>query len=440
MAKQLKILVIGGGGREHALCWALSKSPQVREIVCTPGNAGISDVARVISHPDRSHRALVELARQEAIDLTIVGPEQPLADGIVDDFQAAGLRIFGPTKAAAQLESSKAFAKEFMRRHAIPTAPFQIFDNSDDALRFVAGSEGPLVVKADGLAAGKGVVVCRSRDEAQTAVRTIMVERPFGTAGDKVIIERALVGEELSVMAFADGTRAVAMIPARDYKRLEDGDQGPNTGGMGAYAPARTIEDDVLDEIVERILNRTVEGMRADGIPFTGILYAGLMITEGGPKVLEYNCRFGDPETEVVLPLLKTDLVDAIGASLAGQLQMEPLEWRDEYCAGVILTARGYPGRYEGAVPIDGNTATEQGNIFCFHGGTTRDAAGKLVSSGGRILGVYARSSSHEGAVASAYSALDRIRIKNAHHRTDIGLRTKRIMRPRRLDAGARRS
>ena len=439
MAKQLKVLVIGGGGREHALCWSLSRSPQVREILCTPGNAGIADVAKVVTVADKSNKGMVEFAKHESIDLTVVGPEQPLAEGIVDDFQAAGLRIFGPTKAAAQLESSKAFAKEFMRRHAIPTAPFQVFDKSDEAIRFIAGSDGPLVVKADGLAGGKGVVVCRTRDEAQAAVKTIMDERLYGAAGDRIVIERALSGEELSVMAFADGTRAVAMIPARDYKRLEDGDKGPNTGGMGAYAPARTVEDDVLEEIGERILNRAVEGMRDDGIPFSGILYAGLMITEAGPKVLEFNCRFGDPETEVVLPLLKTDLVDAIGAALAGQLQMEPLEWRDEYCAGVVLTARGYPSRYEGGVPIDGNTATEQGNVFCFHGGTTRDAAGKLVSSGGRILGVFARGSSHEGAVASAYSAVDRIRIKSAHHRTDIGLRTRRIMRPRRLETGTRR-
>lgn len=439
MAKQLKVLVIGGGGREHALCWRLSKSPQVREILCAPGNAGIADVARLVNPPDKSNQGYLDLARREEIDLTIVGPEQPLADGIVDDFRAAGLRIFGPSKAAAQLESSKAFAKEFMRRHAIPTAPFRIFDNSDDALRFIAGSDGPLVVKADGLAAGKGVVVCRTNEEAAAAVKMIMVERAFGAAGDRVVIERALTGEEMSVMAFADGVRAVAMIPARDYKRLEDGDKGPNTGGMGAYAPARTVEDEVLEEIAERILNKTVEAMRDDGIPFTGILYAGLMITDNGPKVLEYNCRFGDPETEVVLPLLKTDLIDVIGAALAGQLQMEPLAWLEDYCAGVILTARGYPGRYEGGVPIEGNTATEQGNILCFHGGTAREGGGRLVSSGGRILGVYARSSSHEGAVAAAYSAIDRIRIRGAHYRRDIGLRTKRIMRPRRLESGSRR-
>lgn len=439
MAKQLKVLVIGGGGREHALCWAISKSPQVREVFCTPGNAGIAEIAKIVTSHDKSNSGLIQFAKSEGIDLTVVGPEQPLADGIVDDFTAAGLRIFGPTKAAAQLESSKAFSKEFMRRNAIPTAPFQIFDNPDEAIKFINGSDGPVVVKADGLAAGKGVVVCRNKDEATAAVKTIMVERVYGPAGDKVIVERALVGEELSIMAFADGTRAVAMIPARDHKRLEDGDKGPNTGGMGAYAPARTVEDEVLEEINERILNRTVEGMRSEGIPFSGILYAGLMITEAGPKVLEYNCRFGDPETQAVLPLLKTDIIDVFGAALAGQLHMEPLEWRDEYCAGVVLAARGYPGRYEGGVPIEGNTATEQGNIFCFHSGTSRDAAGKLASSGGRILGVYARSSSHEGAVASAYSAVDRIRIKGAHYRTDIGLRTKRIMRPRRLETGPRR-
>ncbi len=439
MAKLLKVLVIGGGGREHALCWAISKSPQVREIFCTPGNAGIAEIAKIPTIQDKSNSGLVQFAKTEEIDLTIVGPEQPLSEGLVDAFKTAGLRVFGPTKAAAQLESSKAFSKEFMRRHAIPTAPFQVFDKSDEAIRFISGAEGPLVVKADGLAGGKGVVVCRSREEAEAAVQTIMVERVFGDAGNKIIIERGLVGEELSIMAFADGTRAVAMIPARDHKRLEDGDKGPNTGGMGAYAPARTVEDEVLEEISERILNRTIEGMREEGIPYTGILYAGLMITEAGPKVLEFNCRFGDPEAQVVLPLLNTDIINVIGAALAGLLHMEPLEWRDEYCAGVVLTARGYPGRYEGGVPIDGNTSTEQGNVFCFHGGTTREASGKLMSSGGRIVGVYARSSTHEGAVASAYSAVDRVRIKGAHYRRDIGLRTRRIMRPRRLETGSRR-
>lgn len=439
MAKLLKVLVVGGGGREHALCWAISKSPQVQEIFCTPGNAGIAEVAKIPTLQDKSNSGLVQFAKSEGIDLTVVGPEQPLAEGIVDDFRAAGLRIFGPTRAAAQLESSKAFSKEFMRRHAIPTAPFQVFDSSDEAIRFINSSDGPLVVKADGLASGKGVVVCRSREEAHAAVRTMMVERVFGPAGDRIIVERGLSGEELSVMAFADGTRAVAMIPARDYKRLEDGDKGPNTGGMGAYAPARTVEDDVLEEISERILNRTIEGMRAEGISYSGILYAGIMMTEAGPKVLEFNCRFGDPETQVVLPLLKTDIVDVIGSALAGQLHMEPLEWRDEYCSGVVITARGYPGRYEGGVPIDGNTATEQGSVFCFHGGTTRETSGKLMSSGGRILGVFSRSSTHEGAVAAAYSAVDRVRIKGAHYRRDIGLRTKRILRPRRLETGPRR-
>lgn len=439
MAKLLKVLVVGGGGREHALCWAISKSPQLESLYCTPGNAGIAELAKIPTLPEKSNAALVAFAKAEGIDLTVVGPEQPLADGLVDDFRAAGLRIFGPTKAAAQLESSKAFSKEFMRRHAIPTAPFQVFDSSVEAIKFIDGADGPLVVKADGLAAGKGVVVCRSRDEAHAAVKTMMVERVFGAAGDKIIVERGLVGEELSVMAFTDGTRAVAMIPARDYKRLEDGDKGPNTGGMGAYSPARTVEDDVLEEISERILNRTVEGMRAEGTPYSGILYAGIMMTDAGPKVLEFNCRFGDPETQVVLPLLKTDILDIIGASLAGQLHMEPLEWRDEYCAGVVLTARGYPGRYEGGVPIDGNTATEQGNVLCFHGGTSRESSGKLMSSGGRILGVYSRSSTHEGAVAAAYAAIDRVRIRGAHYRRDIGLRTKRIMRPRRLETGPRR-
>jgi phosphoribosylamine--glycine ligase len=439
MGKTLRTLVIGGGGREHAICWSLRRSPQVIDVLCTPGNAGIAEIATCLRTHDKSSAALVELAQRERVDLTIVGPEQPLAEGVVDEFQRAGLRIYGPNAAASRLESSKIFAKEFMRRHAIPTAPFRVFDKAEEALEFIAGAEGPLVVKADGLASGKGVDVCTTREQAQQSIKRIMVERAFGAAGDRVIIERMLTGEEMSVMAFADGQRAVMMLPARDYKRLEDGDKGPNTGGMGAYAPARTVEDDQLAEIGERILQKTVDGMRADGVPFVGVLYAGLMITEAGPRVLEFNCRFGDPETEVVLPLLKTDLVDVIGASLAGRLDLEPLTWSEEYCAGVILAARGYPGRYEGNVPIEGDVRTEQGSILCFHGGTSRDEQGRLTSSGGRILGVYARASTHEGAVASAYSAAERIRIRGAQYRRDIGLRTRRIMRPRRVEAQTRR-
>jgi len=439
MTKTLNVLVIGSGGREHALCWALRRSPQVHQLYCAPGNAGIAEIAALVDLPDHDTRGLADFARRERVDLTLVGPERPLADGIVDGFQREKLRIFGPTAAAAQLESSKVFAKEFMRRHSIPTASFRTFDRSDDALRFVAQSTGPMVVKADGLAAGKGVIICPNLDEAQAAVNKIMVERVFGTAGERIVIERMLVGEELSVMAFADGERAVPLLPARDYKRAYDGDNGPNTGGMGAYAPAKDREDDVLEEVVDHILTPTVRGMKAEGMPFVGILYAGVMLTDSGPRVLEFNCRFGDPETQAVLPLLKTDLIDVIGAALAGQLDMEPLSWLDEFCAGVILAARGYPGRYEGGVLIEGDTQTFNSGIFCFHAGTTRDSAQRLVSSGGRILGVFARAATHEGAVAASYAAVERISIKGAQYRTDIGLRTRQAPRPRRTETGARR-
>ncbi|MBI3872105.1 MAG: phosphoribosylamine--glycine ligase [candidate division Zixibacteria bacterium] len=428
----MRTLVIGGGGREHAICWALRQSPQIEALYCAPGNAGIAELATIVELPDHDLRGLVDFARKERIDLTVVGPERPLAEGIVDEFAREKLRVFGPTASAARLESSKVFAKEFMRRHYIPTTPYRAFDRSDEALKFVAESSGPLVVKADGLAAGKGVIVCRNSDEAHLAVKKIMVERAFGSAGERIIVERLLIGEEMSVMAFADGTHVVPMIPARDYKRAQDGDEGPNTGGMGAYAPARSMEDDLFQEIYDHILEPAVRGMKTEGSPFVGILYAGLMLTDVGPRVLEFNVRFGDPETQVVLPLLKTDLVNVIGAALAGQLDWEPLSWREDVCAGVILTARGYPGRYEGGVPIEGEVRTMNNGVFCFHAGTARDGAGGLASSGGRILGLFARSATHEGAVAAAYAAVERVRIKGAQYRTDIGLRVRRVVRQRR--------
>jgi phosphoribosylamine--glycine ligase len=408
-------------------------------VYCAPGNAGIAEVATVIDVPDHDVRRLADFARQERIDLTVVGPERPLAGGIADEFKREKLRLFGPTAAAAQLESSKVFAKEFMRRHAIPTAPFQTFTDADAAERFLAQTTGPMVVKADGLAAGKGVLICRDTDEGRAAVRKIMVERAFGAAGERIILEQLLVGEEMSVMAVADGERAVPLLPARDYKRAHDGDRGPNTGGMGAYAPSRSGEDEVLQEILDLVLTPAVRGMKVEGTPFVGILYAGLMLTDAGPRVLEFNCRFGDPETQAVLPLLKTDLVDVIGAALAGQLDMEPLAWHDEYCAGVVLAARGYPGRYESGAAIEGDTQTHRDGVFCFHSGTSRDSGKRLVSSGGRILGFFARAGTHEAAVAAAYTAIERISVKGAQYRTDIGLRAKQLPRARRIEAGARR-
>lgn len=433
----IKVLVIGSGGREHALCWALASSPQVRKVYSAPGNAGIAEIASIVDLKATDAKGLIDFARREGIDLTVVGPEAPLVAGIADQFAGAKLRVFGPSAAAAELEGSKAFAKQFMRRHRIPTAPFAVFDSFDRAQEFIRKSEGALVVKADGLAAGKGVMLCRNPDEAVAAVKKVMVERAFGAAGERVVIEGRLSGDELSVMAFSDGKHIAPMIPARDHKAVYDGDRGPNTGGMGAYAPALHIDEPLLDEITEGVLQRAVDGMAMEGVPYVGMLYAGLMITDTGPQVLEFNCRFGDPETQVVLPLLKTDLVDVIGATLAGQLQMEPLAWRDEFCVCVVMASRGYPGKYDVGTPISGPLQTSSKDILRFHAGTARSAEG-IVSSGGRVLGVCARAASHEGAVAKAYSQVEEIHFKGAHYRSDIGLRHAQRSRNRRSGADRR--
>lgn len=427
----LRVLVIGGGGREHALCWAAASSPQVEKVYCAPGNAGIADVATVVAIKDSDTKGLLEFARRERIDLTIVGPEGPLVAGLVDEFKGAKLRVFGPSAAAARLEGSKVFAKEFMRRHYIPTAPFSVFDDPAQASQFIRSADGPLVVKADGLAAGKGVIVCSDTESALAAVQTIMVERVFGDAGARVIVEKRLTGTELSVMAVSDGQRIAILIPARDYKAAMDGDSGPNTGGMGAYAPALQFDDPLLDEIAEAVLKPTVMGMAAEGNPYTGVLYAGMMITDAGPRVLEYNCRFGDPETQVVLPLLKTDLIDVIGAALAGQLHMEPLDWHDEVCVCVILVSDGYPGRYETGQPMSGPLKTSHNNILRFHAGTAmRDDV--MVTAGGRVVGICGRAPSHEGAVAAAYQQVEKVQFKGMRYRTDIGLRQGQTSLPRR--------
>lgn len=426
----LNVLVIGNGGREHALCWAISKSSQVGKVYCAPGNAGIADVATLVDIPATDIDQLVEFARRERIDLTVVGPEAPLVAGIVDRFDEAKLRVYGPSKAAARLEGSKAFAKEFMRRHHIPTGPFAVFDDFDEARRFIHDSEGQLVVKADGIAAGKGVMVCNDPSEAEEAARQMMRERAFGQAGERIVIERKLAGEEVSLMGFCDGHRVVPMIPARDYKPVFDGDRGPNTGGMGAYAPARLPEEFDIDEVCESVLQTAVDGMAAEGTPYVGVLYAGLMLTDAGPRVLEFNCRLGDPETQVVLPLLGTDLIDVIGASLAGQLDLEPVKWRDAYCTCVILASAGYPAAPQTGKPISGPLKTDSGDVFRFHAGTMREG-GKTVTAGGRVLGVCARASSHESAVANAYTEVERISFDGMHYRTDIGVRQGQVARPR---------
>jgi len=433
----INVLVIGSGGREHALCWAIAASPQVNKVYCAPGNAGIADVATCVDIKATEANALIDFARKEKIDLTVVGPEQPLVAGLVDQFTRAKLRAFGPSAAAARLEGSKAFAKEFMRRHHIPTAPFSVFDNFDKAVQFIRKCDGGLVVKADGLAAGKGVILCKNAEEAEAAVKRVMVERAFGSAGERVVVEGLLSGDELSVMAISDGTRLAIMVPARDHKAVYDGDRGPNTGGMGAYAPAVHLDDPMLAEVVESVLQPTIDGMASEGVPYVGVLYAGLMITDSGPRVLEFNCRFGDPETQVVLPLLKSDLVDVMGATLAGQLDMEPLTWHDEVCVCVVMASRGYPGKHDVGVPISGPLKTEVKDTYRFHAGTTMGPNGP-ETSGGRVLGVCARAATHESAVAKAYSQVENIHFKGAHYRTDIGLRQSHTSRARRASSERR--
>jgi len=437
----MNVLVIGSGGREHALVWKLAQSPRIGRIYCTPGNPGILAHAEPFPAGTADLQKLAAEARTHGIGLTVVGPEQPLAEGIVDIFRAAGLRIFGPTSAAAELEWSKAFAKDFMRRHNIPTARFRTFRAGEAAARsYVSSAMLPLVVKADGLAAGKGVTVCRTRGEALGALAD--AGTAFGAAGSTVVVEEFMEGVEASLFAVCDGTDFITLAPAQDHKRALDGDRGPNTGGMGAYAPAPCVTAGILDEVCGTIIRPTLSGMAAEGRPYTGCLYAGLMLTAEGPRVVEFNCRFGDPETQVVLPLFGGDLLDLLEASAAGSiasLKARP-GWalpaagsrsasrpgapvaRAAVC--VVLASGGYPGTYETGKAITGlPDAGASGGVVCFHAGTRRDADGSLRTAGGRVLGVTALepSGSIAAAVERAYIAARGITFEGIHYRHDIG-------------------
>jgi len=415
----MRVLVIGSGGREHALAWKLAPSPHVDEVLVAPGNGGTAEIATNVPVPATDIDGLARLARERTVDLTVIGPEAPLVAGLVDAFQAAGLRAFGPSAAAAQLESSKAFAKTFMVDCGIPTAPARIFDNYEAARTALAIHPGPIVVKASGLAAGKGVLVCDSQAEAQAALRQVMVERAFGAAGDLVLLEERLVGEEVSLLAFTDGRTVVPMLPARDYKRALDGDRGLNTGGMGGYAPSPLLTPDLVRTITDRILQPTIDGMRERGTPYTGVLYAGLMLTEQGPMVLEYNARFGDPETQILLPLLETDLVDIIFACLEGRLAAQPIRWRTGATVGVVLTAGGYPDAYATNDPIEGLASTGAPDTVTFHAGTRREG-NRVVTAGGRVLTVTSQGPTVEEARRRAYAAVDGIRFRGVAYRRDI--------------------
>lgn len=419
-----KVLVVGGGGREHALAWALAKSPQVETVFIAPGNAGTDDPAqkmRNVAIVATDIPALAAFARTENIALTVVGPEIPLVAGIADVFHREKLPVFAPAAAVARLEGSKAFAKDFMHRHGIPTGDYRVFTGIEPARAYVRTQKGGLVVKADGLAAGKGVLICDSPAEAEIALEKIMVARAFGAAGDTVVIEERLTGAEISVLAWCDGKTVVPILPARDHKRALDGDKGLNTGGMGAIAPTPDISSTRVAEIQRTVLQPVVDGLAADGTPYVGILYAGLMLTPAGAKVLEFNCRFGDPETQAVLPLLETDIFDIFRACVTGRLADVNIHWQAGACATVVLASPGYPESYPKGLPITGLENIFSDNVTVFHAGTARMANDSLVTAGGRVLAVSAVGVDVPSALDAAYRAVRKIHFDGAHFRTDIG-------------------
>ncbi|SMO40837.1 phosphoribosylamine--glycine ligase [Balnearium lithotrophicum] len=418
----MKVLIVGSGGREHALAWKVSQSPKVKEVIAAPGNPGIEKIGRCVDIKPTDVEGLAEFAQKEKIDLTIVGPEAPLVAGIVDEFESRGLRIFGPSKAAAKLEGSKVFAKEMMRKYGVPTAEFQVFDNPEEAKRYVREKGVPIVVKADGLAAGKGVVVAKTVEEAIEAIDRIMVEKVFGESGNRVVIEECLEGEEASYLVITDGKNFVPLATAQDHKAVFDGDEGPNTGGMGAYSPAPVLSEDMEREVQERVIKPILEGMRREGAPFKGVLYAGLMITEKGPMVLEFNVRFGDPEAQALMRRLEDDLVDVSLSSIEGNL-VEELHWKPETSICVVLASKGYPGRYEKGKEITGIEEAEKvPTVVVFHAGTAvKD--GKLVTNGGRVLNVTALGRDIVEARERAYRAIEKIHFEGMHYRKDIGMK-----------------
>ena len=426
----LNVLVIGGGGREHALVWKLAQSQQVSKLFCAPGNAGIAQVAECVPLPITDSEGLLQFAVDNGIDLTVVGPEVPLIAGIVDLFEQRGLRIFGPAREPALLEGSKAYAKGLMLRYGIPTAHFAAFDVYADASHYLHSHfqvqpDAPVVVKADGEAAGKGVFICRTNAEAQEAIGQIMQERVFGASGDTVIIEEFLEGEEASLMAFTDGTTIVPMLAVQDHKRALDGDEGPNTGGMGCYAPVPLITPALYQQAVNEILRPAIDAIRESGIPYKGVLYAGIMVAKDGSlKTLEFNCRFGDPETQVILPLLETDLVDILLGVTDAHLDEVEVRWKAQSAVCVVLASGGYPGAYATGLPIDGlEQVAHLSDVVAFHAGTKFGDDGEVLTAGGRVLGLTAWGDDFTQARARAYAAVKNISFDHMHFRTDIGHR-----------------
>lgn len=417
----MKVLIVGGGGREHAIAWKVAQSKRVEKIYCAPGNAGIAEYAECVGIGAMEFEKLAAFAKEKEIDLTVVGMDDPLVGGIVDVFEAEGLRVFGPNKAAAILEGSKAFSKDLMKKYNIPTAAYENFDNAEAAIAYLETAKFPIVLKADGLALGKGVLICNTLEEAKEGVRTIMLDKQFGESGNTMVIEEFMTGREVSVLTFVDGKTIKTMTSAQDHKRAKDGDQGLNTGGMGTFSPSPFYTKEVEDFCEKYIYQATVDAMRAEGRTFKGIIFFGLMLTEDGPKVLEYNARFGDPETQVVLPRMKTDIVDVFEACIDGTLDQVDLEFEDNAAVCVVLASAGYPEKYEKGFPITGlEEFKKHDGYYCFHAGTKFDGE-NIVTNGGRVLGVTAKGADLKEARANAYAATEWVQFENKYKRNDIG-------------------
>ncbi len=418
----MRILIIGSGGREHSLCWKLARGEDKREIYCAPGNAGIAGVARCVPIEPSDTVELADFAQGISVDLAVVGPEVPLTLGIVDEFEKRGLRIFGPSQKAAEIEGSKIFSKQFMLKHKIPTGEFQVFESDAQALKYIKSKEAifPAVIKADGLAAGKGVIIAEDRKVAQQAIELMMVEKKFGSAGQRILVEEFLHGREASFFVLSDGSRVLPMVTCQDHKRAFDDDKGPNTGGMGAYSPAM-LNQEMFKQILNEVMIPTISGLAEEGRPYKGVLYAGLILTDKGPKALEFNARFGDPECQVLMPRLKGDLAPVLHAACEGHLDRVKLDWRREAAACVVLSSGGYPEKAETGKTIQGLDADFSGPVLVFHAATRKNEAGEYLTSGGRVLNVVALGTDLTQAVERAYAAASQIRFEGMQYRRDIG-------------------
>lgn len=417
----MKVLIVGSGGREHAIAWAVSKSSKVEKIYCAPGNAGIESLAECLDIRAMELEKLADFAEENRIDLTIIGMDDPLVAGVVDIFEKRGLRVFGPRKNAAILEGSKAFAKDLMKKYNIPTAVYETFDKPEEAVKYLETSSYPIVLKADGLALGKGVLICQTKEEAIEGVKTLMLDKQFGSAGDKIVIEEFLVGREVSVLCFCDGTHILPMTSAQDHKRAKDGDKGLNTGGMGTFSPSPFYNDEVKEFCETYVYQPSIDAMKKEGRDFVGIMFLGLILTEKGPKLLEYNARFGDPEAQVVLPRMKNDMVEVIEACIDGTLDKITLEFEDNAAVCVILASDGYPEKYEKGKLINGLEAFEnKEDYYIFHAGTQKTEQG-IVTNGGRVLGVTAKGNNLKEARKNAYEAVNWVKFSNKYYRSDIG-------------------